>query len=310
MENTTGFSCKECQKQYTRKSTLTNHIKTKHPIVFAINCNQNENKTEIKPEKKIYNCRYCNTYYTFPSSRCRHEKKCKTQSNLSVKEEVEKLKVEITELQNKLLKMKRIDKKTFKSVNKILMDRSYKNMMLNNSNNTNNTSTNTIINNYGIVSLGKEDILNTLTMQQKKQIINAKMMSLEKIIEITHCGEINQFKNIIITNLKDNYAYSYDETKGYFVTVPKNILIDDLVNHRLSDIEDIYEELQTANKIDAKTKKIIQDFLDKIGNEENPFYDDENKYENFKSFKINSVKVLLYNNQDKITRDIALLVSS
>ena len=86
-------------------------------------------------------------------------------------------------------------------------------------------------------------------------------------------------------------------------------MLDDLVISRLSDIEAIYDELKSANKIDAKTKKIIQDFLDKMENNENPFFDNETKYDSFRSYKIDKIRILLYNNQDKITKDISLLIS-
>ena len=58
------------------------------------------------------------------------------------------------------------------------------------------------------------NLLNVLTYEQKQQIMKSRMNSLEKIVEITHCGEMNQFKNIIVTNLKDNFAYRYDNDKG------------------------------------------------------------------------------------------------
>jgi hypothetical protein len=211
---------------------------------------------------------------------------------------------EIIKLQKKLLNSKRMDTKTFKAVNKILMERSYRNSQNNNIN-----SNNVINNTYQICSVGNEELVNVLTFQQKKQILNSRLCSLEKIVEIAHCGNMNQYKNIIITNLKDNYAYKYDDAKGYFVTTPKNVLLDDVVTHRITDIEEIYDELDSANKIDPKTKKIIQDFLDKISNQETPYFYNETKYENYRSYKINNIKILLYNNQDKITKDIALLVN-
>jgi hypothetical protein len=133
-------------------------------------------------------------------------------------------------------------------------------------------------------------------------------MSLEKIVEITHCGEMNQFKNILITNLKDNYAYRYDNSKGYFITVTKGDLLDDIISNRVTDIEDIYDEMKTTNKIDEKTKKLIQDFLDKMENKEEPFYENETKYDNFKTYKTDKIKILLYNNQEKITQDIATMI--
>jgi hypothetical protein len=146
-------------------------------------------------------------------------------------------------------------------------------------------------------------------MQQKQQILDSRLNSLEKLVEITHCGEMNQFKNIIITNLKDNYAYKYDESKGYFIAMNKNTLLDNLVMVRLTDIEEIYDELKTANKIDERTKRIIQNFLDKMENVEIPVVENDTKYENYKSFKIDSIKILLYNNQDKVTKNLALLIT-
>lgn len=307
MENKQSYICVLCSKTYSSKESLLNHKRIKH--------------SEETKKNKPYKCKYCSNSYSFVQSKYRHERTCKMKETElttldsefeKIKEENERLlreklekSEEIIRLQKKLLNSKRIDNKTFKAVNKILMERSYKNS--NNTINSNNTNT---INNYQICSVGNEDLLNVLTYQQKKQIINSRLCSLEKIVEITHCGDMNQFKNIIITNLKDNYAYKYDDTKGYFVSVPKNILLDDVITHRITDIEAIYDELQTANKIDTKTKKIIQDFLDKMGNEETPFFENNTKYENYKSYKINSVKILLYNNQDKITKDIALLVSN
>lgn len=305
------IECSICNNKFSSISSLSNHRKNIHNIK--------------KINKLEYFCRYCNKEYITRQSRWKHEKTCKMKehgiqsadSELErIKEENERLlreklekSEEIIRLQKKLLNSKRIDNKTFKAVNKILMERSYKNS--NNTINSNNTmNSNNTINNYQICSIGNEDLINVLTYQQKKQIINSRLCSLEKIVEITHCGDMNQFKNIIITNLKDNYAYKYDDTKGYFVSIPKNILLDDVITHRITDIEAIYDELNSANKIDNKTKKIIQDFLDKMGNEETPFFENNTKYDNFKTYKINNIKILLYNNQDKITKDIALLVSN
>ena len=183
------------------------------------------------------------------------------------------------------------------------MDRSHRNM--------NNLNSNNIVinNNFQILSLGNEELVNVLTLQQKKMILDSRLGSLEKIVEIAHCGEMRQFKNIIITNLKDNYAYKYDDSKGYFITVTKDDLLDNVVTHRVTDIEEIYDELQNANKIDDRTKKLIQTFLDKMA-EDTPFMYGETRYENFKSYKISRIKIMLYNNQDKITKDIALLIST
>tara|TARA_B110000971_G_C19941716_1_gene469028 strand:+ start:398 stop:1144 length:747 start_codon:yes stop_codon:yes gene_type:complete len=220
---------------------------------------------------------------------------------------LEKLKEEtkLTKLKIKLQSIKRLDDKTFKAVNKYLMDRSYHNSQ------NNNVNSNNVINNYQILSIGNEDLKETLSLNDKKTIMNSRLCALEKMVEIVHCGGYDKFKNIIITNLKDNFAYKYDDDKGYFITATKNEVFNDLVSFRINDIEEIYDELSSANKIDSKTKELIQTFLDKIQNVDKPFTDENEdiKYPNYKSYKINNIKILLYNNQDKITKDIALLFS-
>ena len=314
MEN--NYTCAICDKYYSSQRALLNHRRRFHEI-YCID--RERRKDEIK---KCYNCQYCDKEYNILQSRWYHEKKCKVEKekqeeenrvlelkNELLEKELEIMKInemnhknEIIKLQKKLLSSKRLDNKTFKAVNKILMDRSNSNNITISNNVINNN------NNYPILSLGNEELTNVLTMDQKKQIMNSRLGSLEKIVEITHCGELNQFKNIIITNLKDNYAYRYDDKVGYFVTVPKTDLLEDVIVNRVMDIEMIYDELKSANKIDSKTKRLIQDFLDKMANNDEPFFDNETKYENFKSYKTNNIKILLYNNQDRITKDIALLI--
>ena len=183
------------------------------------------------------------------------------------------------------------------------MERSYTNQ----SHNTN--SLNTINNNcLQICNLGKEDILNVLTEQQKKQIINARHSALDKLVEIAHCGNYNQFKNVVITNLKDEFAYQYDSSKGFFVTVKKNDLITDIIEYRIYDINDIYDEMENGNKINAHTKSVLKKFMEQFKSDE-PFEDDNGtKHTNYKEYKKDCIKILLYNNHERITKDIATLI--
>ena len=320
MNKNDKIQCKKCNKTYSSKSSLCNHNKKFHnektseiqsnpKVTIEVNQSKstsNPNISEyVKDETtKTFPCKYCKKNYNYKQSKWRHEQICKSKITEieRIKEENLKQKQQIIELQQKLLISKNLDNKSFKALNKILIERS---------NITNNTTinNNTINNNYQIVTLGNEDMLNVLTLQQKQQILNCRLNSLEKLVEITHCGELNQFKNIIITNLKDNYAYKYDSSKGFFVTLPKNSLLDNLIMLRVTDIEEIYEELNEANRIDPKTKRVIQDFLDRIQNEETPVIENDVRYENYKAMKRDNIKILLYNNQDKITKNITLLMS-
>ena len=313
--------CLECDKIYSCYNSLWTHNKKYHNI-------KNGNK-----ESRNYECRICKKEYKHFQSRYTHEKTCKyipltrleldvertklertkiEQENLDKEQETEKIKQETLNKEQELIKlkiklqgMKKINNKTFKSINKFLMDRS----TINTQNIINNN--NTINNHYHlqIMALGNENVLDILSRRDKRLIMDSRMCSLEKMVEIVHCGSHNMFKNIIITNLKDKFAYKYDEKKGYFITTTKKDVLDDLVANRMMDIEAIYDELSSANKIDVKTKEVIQKFLTKMDNEE-PYMDTDETivYPNFKSYKMNNIKIFLYNNQDKITKDIALLI--
>ena len=153
--------------------------------------------------------------------------------------------------------------------------------------------------------------METLTNREKKLIMNAKYGSLDKLIDIVHCGKYSQFKNIIITNMKDNYMYKYDDKLGHFILSTKVDVLNSLINYRLDDLEIIYHELLDKNKLDEKTKDIIEKFINKINYCDSKYTDIDGKdHENYKQYKINEIKVLLYNNQDKITNDISLLLTT
>ena len=313
------FKCDLCKNSYSSIFSLSNHKRLYHP--------DNQDPDRAKNfEDDLYHCRYCeNKSYLTHRSRWKHEQTCKPkdktvdqvlEENERIKQENEKIKAErieerdafktkIIKLQDKLIKTNRLTDKSFKALNKILMERSY---YMNQSQNTNSLNTINSNNTLQICNIGSEDILNVLTEQQKKQIMNAKFKSLDKLVEITHCGEYNQFKNIIITNLKDDYAYQYDSIKGFFVTVRKHDVITDIIDYRMYNLSEICEEMENGNKIDAKTKIVLQRFIDKCDSED-PFEDDHGiKYPNYKEYRKDCMKILLYNNHERITKDIATLM--
>jgi len=135
--------------------------------------------------------------------------------------------------------------------------------------------------------------------------MKSRYSCLEHVVYITHCGEYNQFKNIIITNLKDDYAYKYDDKSGSFICVDKNEIMSELIDERLENIREIYEELTDTKKIDDKTKKLIQEFLKKMDDTDK--YTEQSTgitYKNFRAYKEHKVKILIYNNLDKISKDL------
>ena len=111
--------------------------------------------------------------------------------------------------------------------------------------------------------------------------------------------------------MKDQYMYKYDDNKGQFVLSTKTDVLNSLINYRLDDLEVIYNDLLEDNKLDEKTKDIIEKFVNKINYSDSKFTDcDGKEHETYKQYKINEIKVLLYNNQDKITNDISLLLTT
>jgi hypothetical protein len=72
------------------------------------------------------------------------------------------------------------------------------------------------------------------------------------------CAKERPHKNIVITYLKNEFAYKY---KKVFLSIDQNVLLNELFLYRIFDLEAIYSELITAKKLNSRTKKIIQDIL-------------------------------------------------
>jgi hypothetical protein len=202
---------------------------------------------------------------------------------------------EILKLKLKIEKTNKMHPKSFKKLNNMLIN----NALNNNSNNINSNNTN-----YNILSIGNENIPEVLSLIEKKKIMNARYLCLEKMVEIA------EVKNIVITNLKDNIAYKFDQTKGYFITTTKNEVLNDIIDNRITDIEEIYDELSTTNKINQDTKNIINKFLEKIQNNDEKFVDENENatYDNYKSYKSNKIKILIYNNNQKISNELTTII--
>jgi hypothetical protein len=181
-----------------------------------------------------------------------------------------------------------------------------------NSNNTTNIQNNIVNNHFKIEGFGKENILDIITDKEKKLIINQGFGSIEKLIEITNAGKYDQFKNIVVTNKRDNDIYMYDEKSGLYINNDKQLILNKLVLNRLDDIEEIYNEFDENNKLTESNRRILSKFFLKFI-DENKEYIDENTnkvFKNFIEFKINKVNNLLFNNQDKIIQDVTLAIEN
>lgn len=337
--------CKLCNKNYSSKSSLCNHNKKFHNNSTTTICQENgkkwkesgkkcqendknsplEKTTNISCEfcKKIFNSRQGKNYHikkcTIKLQRDKVEQQNRSDYEVKLKQEYElKLKSEeakILKLKLKIQNSNKVGTVTIKKLNKMLLERrNYMNQITNSNNNNSNNNinyvqnnNNIIHNNYQLIGFGKdsEEIQKLLTYQEKRQIINAKMNSLNKLIEIVHCGGYNQFKNVIITNIKDKFMYKYDDKTGVFVLSTKEEIMNSLLINRMNDLEVIYDELIDLKRVDDKTKNSIENFINRMNYE-----DKDSERESFKELKINEIKMMLYNSIDKISGDISLILTA
>ena len=198
------------------------------------------------------------------------------------------------ELNNKLnevLKYCKIHPKTLQKINKQLIN--------------NNINNGTINNTVNIIKFGTEDINNILSQSEILKILNKKMLSLEESIKMIHFNDMRpEFKNIYVTNLKDQYAYVYDGSK--FTAVLKSDVLEELANNHFDNIE--YSVDEYKEKLNENTIIVLDKFIDKM-NDDEEFIDKEHHkiYPNFKSYKINQIKLMIYNESDKKTNIVNVI---
>jgi hypothetical protein len=290
LEINKSLTCESCNKVFKHRSSKSKHKQTCTPKIDEIEKLQEEQKTHKEEQKKFI------------------------EQQKAFKEEQKLIKLKL-----RLEKMDRLDSPTFNKVNKLLKERSYKNNMMMNSMNTINTNSNngySVVNNYNnpIFQLGTENITSILSTAEKKLILEQKDFSLDKLVEIVHCGaNYHQFKNVVITNIKDEYAYTYNADAGFFVKSKMNDTINDLISYRMKDIEAFYKELKDMDRVLGRGfQQLIKSFLEQM-NEIRPDDEYENpdtseKYKHIKDYKLETLKIFIYNNQDKITKDILMLI--
>ena len=92
--------------------------------------------------------------------------------------------------------------------------------------------------------------------KEKLNILKKKYDSLNYFIEYVFNNKYPQLKNIKITNMKDNIAYKYDDSKNKFIATTKDDLINDLVISRMTDIDEFQTEIY--DKLNDKEQKIIK----------------------------------------------------
>jgi len=277
--------CKYCNKEYSSQSSRSNHIKKFHSI-------QN---TEITPLTPVHppeqhqntpknKCSFCNIIFSRKDSLTRHinKNRCKIEinkiedidtikkENIEIKKEMLDQRKEMEFLKNQLQKALKIHPKTLQKIN----------------NQLNNSGT---INNVTIIQLGSENLVKALNDKEKRFILDRQAMSLNHLVDLVHVSKkYKKFHNVYITNLQSTFAYKFDVKQNKFIAVNKNELLTDIVDSRMYDIQKFYDEIYP--ELEPKKAAQIKKFIDRMGNEE----------DELKDIKKEEIKLILYNNIDKI----------
>ena len=169
------------------------------------------------------------------------------------------------------------------------------NNQLNNSN-INNGVINNINNTY--VKFGEVDYEKILNSSQIKQILNKQYKCLEESIKQIHFNDnFPEYNNVFITNMKDDIAYIFNGI--HFITVRKNEMLNELIDCHTKEINISLEK--NKNKLNEKYVTRLEDFINKLNDEHTKFVDHDNQrtYSSYKAYKLNSLKLLIYNESDK-----------
>jgi len=135
-----------------------------------------------------------------------------------------------------------------------------------------------------------------LSENQILYILKRCNFSLEESIKTVHFNkEFPEYSNIFITNLKNNIAYIFDGNK--FVAMSKDEVLNDLIVTHMNEIEVSAETYK--NKINAHNRNSLDKFIENMNNNKKFYNERLNKtFTNFKLFKIELIKNLIYNNSD------------
>ena len=240
---------------------------------------------------QLYNCRFCNKCYDKRQSRWYHEQKCK----IIFEENNKKNKLENEKLINEIDNLKKILHKTLK-VKPNLLNKINNSKINNNSNNTINTNNNNIIN---IVKFGTEKLQEIFTDKQMFNLIKNGGSCINESIKYIHFNDKKpEYKNIFITNLKDKYAYVFDGDT--FIIKEKNEVLDELLDNHAYNIKEFVEK--NRDDLADHTKRSMDRLLNFI-------YDKNNngEYSNFDKYKLNNIKLLVYNLSNKNTNLINII---
>ncbi len=330
-----NYFCPTCNKEFNKKSNYINHVENKKKPckINELNMHQNAPKcTKNAPKctqinhvndkiinekvkedtKKGYICNFCNISFTRSTTLKRHLiERCKVRKEeLQEKEAIfqELLKQnELLKNQNEKLNNQLIEQN--KLIIELLEKKNNKDKFKNIQNNKNiKNQNNGTINNI-IIQHGKED----LTKIENKVFFDAFLKYTgakipEKIIEGIHFNsEYPEFKNIYISDINREKVMVYNGID--WILTPSNNITSNLLEKSIGFSENRYDEIdkkilnqQKKNKIEngLKIMELMKD-IDNNEDEDTQKNEDKERRQYLREKAEEYIKLLLYNNKEKIT---------
>ena len=93
------------------------------------------------------------------------------------------------------------------------------------------------------------------------EILSKKLLSLEESVKTVHLNKNHpEYKNIIIKNIKNKYAYVWEEDK--FIVKHKDDVLEDLISNHVNFIETSLETYKDF--LSTKIQNKITEMLEKL----------------------------------------------
>ncbi len=325
--------CNICNKYYSSYKSLWNHNKEFHKNNNLIVKNVNENVKNVINNVKNVNenvknvnenvknvksltCELCNKIFNNRPAKSIHKKKCTEQACRIKEEEANKIKqqeennkIKQQEENNKIKQLEEIIIELKKQVSNILKEKGkihHKTLQkinnqltnnINNQSNINNINNGQIINNT-FVKFGDVEYERILNNKQVKHILNQQFMSIEESIKLVHFNkDLPEYNNVFITNMRDDIGYIFNGKE--FISIKKNEMVNELIDSHIKEINLSLEKHK--NNLNEKYVTRLEKFLDMLNDDDTKFTDQNNQrtFSSYKAYKMNSIKLLIYNSSDK-----------
>jgi hypothetical protein len=247
--------------------TILSPLCNPNVTIMSPKCNHlNISNHSNKQRQNVYECSYCGRNYKYRQGKSRHLKVCK--KKIEYEKELEELKKTNKELKKNNKELKENNKKIVNNTN------------INNSNNTNNIQNNII----NIVPLGKEELQSIFTDDEQVEVLKRQYNSLQHLIfKIYNDEKFSKYRNVAIKNMKDDYAYQYNECNDDFELVSKSAVILDLINEHTMTIQHFLD--YNAGKLSKRVLNRLNTFLNTIEDINTKTYKDN----------VEAINILLYN---------------